>query len=93
MLKVDILRAAAKSLRRLPPKHGKQVARKIYELRNDPTPNDSKQLKSKSSKYLRVDVGEYRIIYRVDHDTLRIFVVGKRNDQEIYRRFRRLPDR
>ncbi len=89
MLKVDILRTAAKSLRRLPPKHRKQVARKIYGLRDDPAPNDSKHLKGTPTAYPRAGVGEYRIIYRVDHDTLRVILVGKRNDQEVYRRLRR----
>lgn len=89
MLKVDILRTAAKSLRRLPPKHRKQVARKIYGLRDDPAPSDSKHLKGTSATYRRADVGEYRIIYRVDHDTLRVILVGERNDQEVYRRLRR----
>ncbi len=91
MLKVDILRAAAKSLRKLPPKHRKQVARKIYGLRDDPAPSDSKHLKGTSATYRRADIGEYRIIYRVDHDTLRVILVGKRNDQEVYRQLKKAP--
>lgn len=90
MLKIDILRAAARALKRLPPKHQRQVARKIYALREDPAPPDSKRLKGTASAYRRADAGEYRIIYRVDDDTLRVFLVGKRNDMSVYRQFARI---
>lgn len=38
----------------------------------------------------RADVGEYRLIYSVESDVLRIFVIGKRNDDEVYKKLRRL---
>ena len=85
MLKVDPSRQAAKFLKRVHPKHGKQVARKIDELAEDPEPHDSKQLKGKASAYRRADIGEYRIVYRVSGDTLRVLVIGKRNDEAVYR--------
>lgn len=34
---------------------------------------------------LRVDIGEYRIVYEVERDTVRVLVIGKRNDDEGYR--------
>ena len=46
-------------------------------------PHDSKQLIG-SPLYRRVDIGEYRIIYRVEKDTVKIAVVGKRNDDLKY---------
>ncbi len=88
MLKIEIQRAAAKALQRLPPKHRKQVARKIYGLRENPAPQDSKKLKGALSAYRRADIGEYRIIYRVDDDILRVSLVGKRNDMSVYRQYR-----
>jgi mRNA interferase RelE/StbE len=90
MLKIEFQRAATKAMQRLPPKHRKQVARKIYGLRENPAPQDSKKLKGTSSAYRRADIGEYRIIYRVDDDTLRVFLVGKRNDMSVYRQFTRM---
>ena len=38
---------------------------------------------------LRVDSGEYRIVYTVTEDTLRVVLIGKRNDDEVYRRLER----
>ncbi len=85
MLKVDVSRQAAKFLKGLPPKHGQQVAVKIMQLREDPQPHDSIQMKGKAATYRRADVGEYRIVYCVKGDTLQVVLVGKRNDEEIYR--------
>jgi mRNA interferase RelE/StbE len=33
----------------------------------------------------RVDIGEYRVIFRFDDSTIYVPVVGKRNDSEVYR--------
>ena len=89
MLKIDISKRAQKSLRQLPPKHGRQLAAKIFQLRNDPHPNDAKELKGHAS-WWRATAGEYRIIYRVEGDTLFVEIVGKRNDDDVYRQLRRL---
>ena len=87
MYKIDITKAAGKFIKKLPPKQYRQVVSTILALREDPTPNDSKQL-SGYPEYLRVDIGEYRIIYRFDKDTFYIAVIGKRNDDEVYKRFK-----
>ena len=87
MLRINPSRQAQKFLRNLPPKQARQVANKLLALRQDPQPPDAKQLRG--HPYLRADVGEYRIIYRVEQDTLIVPLIGKRNDAEIYRRLRR----
>ena len=42
--------------------------------------------------YLRADSGEYRIIYRIDTcgAFLLVAILGKRNDGQVYKLFRRL---
>jgi len=87
MYKIDITKAAGKFIEKLPPKQYRQVVSTVLPLRKDPTPNDSKQL-SGYPEYHRVDIGEYRIIYRLDNDTVYIAVIGKRNDDEVYKRFK-----
>lgn len=87
MLKIDITKSAGKFIKKLPPKQFRQVVGTILALRENPTPTDSKQLKG-YPEYQRVDIGEYRIIYRFDKDTVYIAVVGKRNDDEVYKRFK-----
>ena len=71
------------------PKHQRQIAARVQSLRADSTPPDSKIMKSGSREYRRADIGEYRIVYRVEDDTLYVAAIGKRNDDEVYRRFRR----
>ena len=91
MLQVSFSRQAEKFLLNIFPKHAKQIARKIMELRINPRPSDSKKLKEKKSSlyYMRSDIGEYRIIYRVEDNVLIIFVIGKRNDDAVYKVFKR----
>ena len=89
MYKLDITKAAGKFLAQLPAKQFRQVVNVIFRLREIPEPHDSQAL-SGSPEYRRVDVGEYRIIYRVAEDAVYIAVVGKRNDDEVYRQFRRI---
>ncbi|MHC1790907.1 type II toxin-antitoxin system RelE family toxin [Solidesulfovibrio sp.] len=50
-----------------------------------PEASDTSALKN--SPYRRTDVGEYRIIYRVEGDVLLVPLIGKRNDGDVYKRF------
>ncbi len=88
-LEIVFSRDAAKYLERLPPKHARQVATKIAALRDTPEPPDSIAMKGKAHDYRRADSGEYRIIYRTAGAVLMIAAVGKRNDDDVYRRFER----
>lgn len=86
MHKIDITKSAGKFIKKLPPKQYRQVVGTILSLREDPNPHDSEQL-SGFPEYQRVDIGEYRIVYRFDKEIVYIAVVGKRNDDEVYKRF------
>lgn len=88
--RIDLRRDAQRFLRRLPSKHEQQIVRKIGELGANPEPHNSKLLKGKMSTFRRIAVGEYRVIYRLEGDTLRVYLVGKRNDDDVYRRFERM---
>lgn len=68
----------------LPSKQYKQVASKIFELLRNPYPQDAKHIRGLQG-YRRITSGEFRIVYSVDGETIRIALVGKRNDDEIYR--------
>jgi mRNA interferase RelE/StbE len=88
MLRLKLTKDAGSFIAKRQPKHQRQIAAKIQTLRNDPTPSDSKALKGNEG-FMRSDIGEYRIIYRVDSDILQVVIIGKRNDDEVYRRFKR----
>jgi mRNA interferase RelE/StbE len=83
MLKLLVSKKARKFLDDLPPKQFRQIIKKVFALLEDPKPHDSEELRG--YPFLRNDVGEYRIIYDLQGDTLRLILVGKRNDDEVYR--------
>ena len=84
----SLSRDARRFIEKLQHKHAKQVLIKILDLCQDPEPPDSCALKG-GEGYRRADMGEYRIIYRVTSDTLEVPLIGKRNDDEVYRRLAR----
>jgi mRNA interferase RelE/StbE len=90
MLKINFSRHSEKFIRTIPAKHARQIGAKIMALREMPNPPDSISMKGKAADYRRVDSGEYRIIHRVNADTLEIVLIGKRNDDEVYKRFLRI---
>ncbi|KAM3115972.1 type II toxin-antitoxin system RelE family toxin [Phormidesmis sp. 146-33] len=57
--------------------------KKIFSLQAEPRPQDCKQLKGNPGIFW-VDQGEYRILYTIENDTVEVFRVGKRNDDEVY---------
>lgn len=68
----------------LQPKQFKQVANRVFALQREPYPTDCKHL-SGHTGFRRIDVGEFRVCYRVDGTAIQIAVVGRRNDDAAYR--------
>ena len=91
MPKLDGLETVLDFLKGLQPKVSAQIAKKVLSLNVNPLPNDSKQLRGYSNLY-RVDSGEYRIVYRFQskQDLVEIILVGKRNDDDVYKKLNRL---
>jgi mRNA interferase RelE/StbE len=87
VLRLDITKQVIKFFRPLPAKPYRQVFNKILALMENPEPPDSSPLVG--YPYRRADIGEYRIIYRVEEDCLKVALVGKRNDDEVYRQLKR----
>ena len=81
-----IAKTAEKDLLDFQAKQYKQVVSKILSLQGNPQPQDCKTLRGYEGGY-RVDQGEYRILYTIDHENqmIDVFRVGKRNDGEVYK--------
>ncbi len=75
----------------LQPKQFKQVASRILALPRDPYPADCKHL-SGHPGFRRIDVGEFRVCYKVDGDAVLVAVAAKRNDDAAYRKLDRIPE-
>ena len=89
MLKLEFSNQAESFVSKLQAKQKRQVSQKLMSLLENPKPQDTKKMKGSDIHY-RVDVGEYRIIYTIEIPLIYIFIVGKRNDDDVYRRFKRL---
>ena len=87
MRKLNLTHDALKFLKALDAKQFKQVVGKLFDLMKDPAPSDSRTLSGYDGR--RADVGEFRVVYRFDSDSLFIDLIGKRNDDEVSRRLRR----
>ncbi|KHK00541.1 hypothetical protein NY78_4009 [Desulfovibrio sp. TomC] len=64
------------------------MAVRLFDLLHAPEASDTSALKN--SPYRRADVGEYRIVYRVEDDVLLEPLIGKRNDGDVYKRLGRM---
>ena len=84
MLTIKLSKRADKALTKIQTKQAKQIAVRISKLAADPEALPTVELKG-YAPWRRAKSGEYRIIYRIDGDVLRVALVGKRNDDEIYR--------
>ena len=78
---------AAKFVENLPPKQFRQVWLKVLSLLQNPFPNDSEQISG--FPFHRVDIGEYRIIYEATENEVELIVIGKRNDDHVYKKLKR----
>lgn len=89
MLLLKPTKTAVRFIEALPPKQFRQLWLKVLGLLVEPFPADSQKLKGYD--YHRVDFGEYRIVYTADETILTLILIGKRNDDEVYKQLGRLP--
>jgi len=66
-------------------KQKQQISNTIISLMSQPTPHDSSVLHGAKNGERRVDVGEYRVIYTYEKEIVSILVIGKRNDDSVYK--------
>lgn len=88
MLKINLTKQAKKFLQKLPNKQARQIIERLLALKENTKPFDYKKLHGYDM--YRIDVGEYRIIYFWNDTTVFVKLVGKRNDDDVYRKLNRL---
>jgi mRNA interferase RelE/StbE len=76
--------AVEKDLRSFSKKMLARVFGRIETLENDPLPRQSVKLEGSEQMY-RLRVGDYRIIYEIDHEERQITVHHVRHRREVYR--------
>jgi mRNA interferase RelE/StbE len=85
---LNLTKEALDFIRGLEPKPFKQVLSKVLSLLSGPPPADSSALKGYEDLF-RVDMGEHRIVYIFDDESVSVLVVDKRNDDEVYKKLAR----
>ena len=80
---LEIKRSAAKELAQLPPKDRGRVVARIRSLADDPRPVGAEKL-SGQERY-RARQGDYRILYEIEDQILRIMVVKIGHRRDVYR--------
>ena len=80
---LEIKRSAAKELAQVPPKDRGRIVARIQALADDPRPVGAEKL-SGQERY-RVRQGNYRILYEIEDQILRIMVVKIGHRRDVYR--------
>ncbi len=81
---IEFIRTARKELSKLPKDVQQRIADKIDELKINPCPPGVIALKNGDGR-LRLRVGDYRVIYRVEEDKFVIFIVKIGHRKNIYK--------
>lgn len=81
---VELTGAAARQLRKLDRAAQRRIDGALEILRSDPRPPTVKALAGHPS-YLRVRVGDYRIVYTVIDDRLLVLVLALGDRKDVYR--------
>jgi len=85
-LRIQVSDRALKQIKKIPPPHKKQLTEAIDSLSDDPCRGS--QLTGKLADYRSLRIGDYRIIYTITDDMIKIVVLGHRS--HIYEIIRRL---
>lgn len=82
--KIEILRSAAKSLKKIPEPDRKRISKKIDELAEQLPIHEESKMKG-NNPFHKIRVGDYRIIYEIQDEILVILVVKIGHRKDIYR--------
>ncbi len=80
---VEFLKTAEKELAKLPKDIQQKIGDRINLLSTNPYPPDVKKLKNGNGK-LRIRVGNYRIIYVIENDSLVILIIKIAHRSSVY---------
>jgi mRNA interferase RelE/StbE len=78
MLKIVIERNAAKALSRIPANAGDLIEEKIEQLASDPDRQRNTVTRLVGTRESRLRVGDWRVIFRIDGDTLIVIKIAPR---------------
>jgi mRNA interferase RelE/StbE len=89
MLRINLSAQAEQFLLSLPAKQARQIVTKLDFLAENPLNTPTERLRGGQGER-RLKAGEFRIIFEQENEDLFVLLIDRRNDDRIYRKFRRL---
>lgn len=80
--RIDVLPAAVRAIRKLPPEAKRRIQAVIDVLAEEPRPPAAKKLTARPE--WRVRTGGYRVLYRIEDEVLTIVVVHAGHRRDVY---------
>lgn len=80
--RIDVLPAAVRAIRKLPPEAKRRIQAVINVLAEEPRPPAAKKLTARPE--WRVRTGDYRVLYRIEDEVLTIVVVHTGHRRDVY---------
>jgi mRNA interferase RelE/StbE len=84
MPRVELSKQAAAFLKDLPTKQARQIAEKLILLAADPAGLPTELLRG-YAPMRRLKAGEFRVVFVADSSSVQIRLIGKRNDDQVYK--------
>jgi mRNA interferase RelE/StbE len=81
---IDFKPAALRDLKKLPKDIQQRISNAVSTLADDPRPHGVKVLQG-GDGLLRLRVGDYRVVYRVEDRALLVLVIRVGHRREVYR--------
>ncbi|SDL07883.1 type II toxin-antitoxin system RelE family toxin [Tessaracoccus oleiagri] len=81
--RIELAPAALRQLRKLDRAAQRRVQAAIELLATEPRPPGAKKLVGGTGEW-RVHTGDYRVVYQIDDDVLRVLVIAVGHRKEIY---------
>ncbi|ETA03046.1 hypothetical protein CcI156_02965 [Frankia sp. CcI156] len=82
---VEWATAALRELRKLDASAARRILIAVTRLAAEPRPSGARALTGQPTGILRIRVGEYRVIYQVDHTRVLVTIVHVAHRREVYR--------
>jgi len=85
MFEILLETPARNFIKKLDSKNSQRIIEAIEKLAEDLVPHDAKRIYGTSEKLFRIRVGDFRVLYRIDHGEVIIIVVNIDSRKRVYR--------
>ncbi len=84
-MQIEWATKAVKDMRRLAVRDRERIIVKVEQYARDPASLANQVIRLTGSEYRRMKVGQYRVIFRIEHDTIAVMIVLRvRHRREAY---------